>query len=78
MSLLDVKVLKKKKLDRELNLKVSRNDASERIFVEFSSKDGKLVVQKSFQDTYLGRLEATTFEEKFKSIEELKIYFKME
>ena len=78
MGLLDVKVLKKKKLDKDLNLKVSKNDASERIFVEFSSKDGKLVVHKSFQDTYLGRMEATKFEETYKTIEELKAHFKME
>lgn len=74
MSLLDVKVLKKRKLDKDLNLKVSRNEASERIFVEFSSKDGKLIVQKSFQDTYYGRLEADKFEENFRSLEDLKNY----
>lgn len=78
MSLLDLKVLKKKKLDKDLNLKVSKNDSSERIFVEFSSKDGKLVLQKSFQDTYLGRQAAEKFEETFKTIEELKSHFKME
>jgi hypothetical protein len=78
MSLLDTKVLKKKKLDKDLNLKVSKNEASERIFVEFSSKDGKLVLQRSFQDTYLGRAEADRFEDTFKSIDDLKTYFKRE
>lgn len=77
MSILDTKVLKKKKLDNII-LKVSRNEASERIFVEFSSKDGKLVVQRSFQDTYHGRLEAAKFEERFKSFDDLKSHFKME
>lgn len=73
MSLLDTKVLKKKKLDN-LNLKVTRNEAAERIFVEFSSKDGKLVVQKSFQDNFMGRTEAKTFEDAFQSLEDLKTY----
>ena len=77
MSLLDTKVLKKKKLDN-ITLKVSRNEANERIFVEFSSKDGKLVVQKSFQDTYSGRQEAAKFEERFKTFDDLKAHFKME
>lgn len=75
MSLLDTKVLKKKKLDKDLNLKVTRNEGSERIFVEFSSKDGKLVLQKSFQDTYMGRTDAKMFEEAFKSLDDLKKYF---
>jgi len=74
MSLLDTKVLRKKKLDKELNLRVFKNEASERLFVEFSSKDGKMVVQKSFQDTYSGRIEAKVFEDAFKSIEDLKNY----
>lgn len=75
MTILETKVLKKKKLDKELTLKISKNDASERIFIEFSSKDGKLIVQRSFQDTYYGREEAKAFENNFKSIEELKAYF---
>ena len=77
MSLLDTKVLRKKKLDKDLTVKVSRNEASERIFVEFSSKDGRLVVQKSFQDTYTGRLEAKEFEGTYKSIEDFKQHFKI-
>lgn len=69
---LEYKLLKKKKLDKELTLKVIKHEASERIFVEFSSKDGKMVLHKSFQDTYLGREEASAFEESIKSIDELK------
>jgi hypothetical protein len=75
MSLLDVKVLRKKKVDKDLNVKVSQNEASERIFVEFSSKDGKLVVQRSFQDTYLGRKDAAAFEESFKSFDDFRAHF---
>lgn len=73
-TLLDNKVTKQKKIGQELNLKVTKNAASERIFVEFSSNDGKLVVQKSYQDNLLGRNEASKFEKKFKSLEDLKVY----
>jgi len=75
MAILETKVLKKKKLDKELNLKISKNEASERIFIEFSSKDGKLIVQKSFQDTYYGRKAADGFENQFQTIDDLKAYF---
>jgi hypothetical protein len=75
MTSLDKKVLKKKKLDKELNLKVSRNESNERIYVEFSSKDGKLFLERNFQDTYYGRLEAGAFEESFKDMEDFKSYF---
>lgn len=74
---IETKILKEKKLDKErLNLKISRNEASERIFVEFSSQDGKLVLQRSFQDTYHGREEAKTFEKKFKSLDSLQTHLK--
>jgi hypothetical protein len=76
MSTLEIKVLRKKKLDKELSLKVTKNEASERIFVEFSSKDGKMVLQRSFQDTYHGRLDADSFGESIKSIDELSAHFK--
>lgn len=75
MSGLDNKVIRKKKLDKELTLKVLKHEAAERIFVEFSSKDGKLVLQKSFQDNFHGNKEAKAFESRFKTIEELKEYF---
>jgi hypothetical protein len=75
MGNLENKVLKKKKLDKELNLKVLVNNASERILVEFSSKDGKMVLQKSFQDNYYGRQDAKAFETSIKTIEDLKEHF---
>jgi hypothetical protein len=77
MSLLDTKVIDKRKVDKELSIKISKNDASERIFVEFSSKDGKLVLQRSFQDTHYGRIDAAKFENHFKTIEEFKAHFKI-
>lgn len=69
------KVVKKKKLDKELNLKVSKNEMSGRIFVEFTSEDGKLILQKSFQDTYEGNKESEGFQKSVKSIKDLRKYF---
>lgn len=76
MSGLDNKVIRKKKLDKELTLKVLHNEAAERIFVEFSSKDGKLVLQKSFQDNFYGTRDAKAFEVSLKSIDDLREYFR--
>lgn len=75
MANFEVKILKKKKLDKELNIKVTQNEMSGRIFVEFSSEDGKLVLQKSFQNTYEGTKEAEQFQKNIKSIKDLRKYF---
>lgn len=71
----DSKVLKKKKIDKELTLKVTQNELSGRIFVEFASEDGRLVTQKSFQNTYDGKKEAEAFQKKIKSMNDLRKYF---
>lgn len=71
----DVKVLKKKKLGEELTLKVSKNEMSGRIFVEFATNDGKMVLQKSFQATYDGEKESEKFSKSIKSLSDLKKYF---
>lgn len=76
-TLLDNKVLKGKQLEGGLTLKVMKNSSSERIFVEFSSPDGKLVVQRSYQDNLNGRTQAEKFEGSFKSLDDLKKYFKI-
>lgn len=75
MSNLEYRVVKKKKLDKELTLRVLFNPAAERILVEFSSKDGKMLLQKSFQDNHTGREGAKAFEGTLKSIGELKAHF---
>lgn len=75
MAILEIKIVKKKKIDRDLNLKITRSDASERLFVEFSSKDNKLIMQKSFQNNYNGRLLAEAFENSFQSFEQFQEYF---
>jgi hypothetical protein len=68
----DNKVLKKKKLDSEASLRVTQNEMSGRIFVDFFSEDGRLKVQKSFQDTFQGRADAEKFQKKIKSIKDLR------
>ena len=68
------KVLKKKKLDSEASLRVTQNENSGRIFVDFYSEDGRLKVQKSFQDTLAGRTDAEKFQKKIKSIKDLRKY----
>jgi hypothetical protein len=69
------KVIKKKSMNKELTLKVSKNEDNARIFVEFSSEDGKLVLQKSFQDTISGREDAEEFQKSIKTLKDLRKYF---
>jgi ribosomal protein S13 len=71
----DFKVIKSKKVDPETNMRVLRNDALSRIAVEFSSDTTKLKVQKSFQDTFQGRLDAEKFQKSIRSTKDLKSYF---
>lgn len=68
------KVVKTKKLGNLL-LQVSENEHSERIFVDFSTVDGKLKLQKSFQNNFEGKKEAKEFQGRFKSLGDLKKYF---
>ncbi len=72
MGNLEYKVVRKKKVDKELTVQVLVNYAAERILVEFSSKDGKMILQKSFQDTFYGKEEAKQFENSLKSFDEFK------
>ena len=71
-------IIKQKKLDKELNLTISKNEMLGRIFVEFKSEDGKLVTQRSFQNSFEGSKEATQFSKKFKSIKDLRKHFGLE
>jgi hypothetical protein len=73
----DNKVIKKKKVDKELTLKVTKNEMSERIFVEFRTDDGKIVLQKSFQDNYSGAAAAEEFSKSIKNLKDLRNYFGM-
>ncbi len=71
------KVTKTKKLGKDALLEVSVNDVSKRIFVSFSSTEGKFKVQKTFQDNYEGKKEAKNFEKRFKSLKEIKEYLRV-
>lgn len=76
-SIFNNKITKTKKLDKHSVMRLSKNDANGRIFVEFASEDGKLVLQKSFQNNYFGNKEAEEFQDTIKSIGDLKAYFKI-
>ena len=69
------KVVKSKKLGKTMLIEVSFNEISKRIFVDFSSIDGKLRLQRSFQDTFEGKQEAKNFEKSLKSLNDLKKHF---
>lgn len=71
------KVTKVKKLGKDAVLQTSVNDITKRIFVDFSSTDGRLKIQKSFQNTFEGKKQAKEFEKAFKSLNDLKKYFRM-
>lgn len=69
------KVIKTKKLGKDFLLQVSENKYTKRIFVDFSSLDGKIKIQKSFQDSFEGKRDAKDFEKRFKTLNELRKYF---
>jgi hypothetical protein len=69
------RIVKTKKLGKDALLQVSVNDISKRIFVDFSSSDGKIKIQKTFQDNFEGKREAKEFEKRFKSLKDLRKYF---
>lgn len=71
------RVVKTKKLGKSVVLQVSENEHSNRIFVDFSTIDGKLKVQKTFQNNFEGKKEAKEFQKKFKTLGDLKKYFRL-
>jgi hypothetical protein len=71
----DFRLLKQKKVDETTTLKVSKNLMSGRIFVEFVSDNPRIVLQKNFQDTILGKVESDRFAKSINSTEELREYF---
>ena len=74
----DFKVLKEKKIDEETTLKVTKNLMSGRIFVEFISVDPRIVLQKNFQDSRLGKRESEEFSKSITSTDQLREYFGLE
>ena len=72
----DFRLLKEKIIDKEITLKISQNIMSGRLFVEFSYKGVPTITcQKSFQDSFSGRIEAEDFSKSIKNLDQLKERF---
>ena len=71
----DFKLLKEKKIDKGTTLRVSQNLMSGRIFVEFTSNNPRIVLQKNFQNTMDGKLQSEKFAKSIKSTDQLREYF---
>ena len=69
---MEYKVIKQKKLNKELNLKISEDHYMSRIYVEFSSDDRKLILQRSFQNTFKGQQESQEFSKSLKNLKDLE------
>lgn len=69
---MEYKVKKQKKLNNELNLKIYEDHYNSRVYVEFSSDDKKLVLQRSFQNTFFGQQESEEFAKSLKTLNDLK------
>lgn len=75
MAYIENKILEKVKLDNNVTKKITQNNMSGRIFVEFLSTSPRMMLQKSFQDTIEGRKDAEKFSNSIKSLNDLKDYF---
>ena len=71
----DFKLIKQKKLDRETLMTVSQNIMSGRIYVQYTSENPRIVLQRNFQDNYEGLREVERFAESIRTTVELKKYF---
>lgn len=73
--MLENKVIKKKQLDEELVLTITKiGYYNTKITVEFTHVSGKMVVQKSFQDNFHGRADANKFSKSIKNIKDFRKY----
>jgi hypothetical protein len=71
----DFDVIKMKNLDKGTILKVSRNIMNGRLFVEFSSNNPRIVLQKNFQNSIVGKRECDDFAKSIKNTNQLRAYF---
>jgi hypothetical protein len=71
----DFTLIKEKKIDKETTLKITKNIMSGRIFVEFTSDNPRIVLQKNFQDSLYGKLKSEEFVKSIKSTDQLREYF---
>ena len=75
MAATDFKLVKEKKVDKETTLRIKKNLMSGRIFVEFTSENPRIVLQKNFQDSWDGKLKSEEFAKSIKSTDQLRAYF---
>jgi hypothetical protein len=71
----DFKVMREKKIDKDTTLVIKKNVMNGRIFVEFTSSNPRIVLQKNFQDSYDGKNLSEAFAKSIKSTEQLRAYF---
>jgi len=71
----DFQIIKKKDLDKDTTLKVSRNIMNGRLFVEYSSNNPRIVLQKNFQNSIIGKRECDDFAKSIKNTNQLRAYF---
>lgn len=71
----DFKLLKKQEIDKGTTLKITQNLMTGRIFVEFALDSPRLLLQKNFQDTVYGKIDAEVFSKSITSTEQIKEYF---
>jgi len=71
----DFKLIKEKKLDEETTVRVTKNIMSGRIFVQFTSNNPRMVIQKNFQDDIFGKIESEKFVKSIKNTKQLRAYF---
>lgn len=75
MTSTDFKLIKEKKMDKGTTLKITQNLASGRIFVQFTSTNPNLMLQKSFQDNWFGKNDSEKFAKSIKNTSQLLAYF---
>lgn len=75
MAFLDLEVIKRKKVDQKTTMIVSRNLTGDKLFIEFSTNDGKVRLERSFPSKGIGVRDARIFQEKIQSTADLLAYF---
>jgi hypothetical protein len=71
----DFKLIKEKKVSKDVILKITQNLMSGRIFVEFSSQNPRIVLQRNFQDDIYGHMLSEKFAKSITSTNQLREYF---
>lgn len=72
---MDLNLVEQKSLDKNSTVKVMKNSAEDRFFIEFFTNDRKIVLQKSFPDSVSGKEDFLDFYQSIKNTNELRKYF---